>query len=149
MSDDKQRKSRIRYSKALIKFICGKIAEGNDLKEVCKKYPKQCPPPQSVSRWKRKYPEIVPMFNEAYKEFLFRMTEELNYISKADPRELYPETDDFRERSERRRARIDGLKFMIDKVGKVISPEKPASIKLEHSGQITGPAPVTVIPVLN
>jgi hypothetical protein len=131
---------KIRYSKKLARFICEKVAEGLTIAEICdRKYKDICPNSKSIYRWEKKYPGFKEDLTDAYELFFIRKQEELDYISSVDSRTLYPDIEDFKERSEARRVRIDALKFILGKLAPILTKRFQIKTKIKHEGKIDAP----------
>lgn len=131
---------RIRITKKIKKFIAEKVSEGFTVADICDRiYKDEMPNSKSVYRAEAKDPEFHEEMSKAYELFFQRKVEELEYLSKTDSRELYPNMDDFRERAEARRIRIDTLKFELGKLAPMMTKRWQSSTKVEHSGKMEGP----------
>ncbi len=130
-----KKKPVVRKSKEVMDFIIDTMCEELLLVEqVCKKYPLKTPHPRNVYLWASEDADFGERINHAYTVWLMSKIEELEYISTTDSKLLFPEIEDFRERSEARRCRIDTLKFSLGKMAPILSKRFSVKQEVHHSG---------------
>jgi hypothetical protein len=129
------KKKSVQKSEKVISFILDKMCdEGLLIGTICRKYPTQTPAPKTFYRWESEDPELYDRVSQAYYVWLMGKMEELEYVSTTDSRILFPEIEDFRERSEARRVRLDTLKFSLGKMAPILSKRFSPKQEVHHTG---------------
>lgn len=112
-----------RYNKAMIDFMTDKIEEGITVAQICRDYKADgIPSEKQVYRWKAKYPEFKQALDNAYQTFFYKKLDELHDLMN----EPIPENlDKVRLNAElqRRRLKIDTLKFLLAKIAPKMVPD--------------------------
>lgn len=132
-----KRRPSVRKSQAVIDFIIDKVEDGMTVNECCRRYPDKTPDAKTFYRWEAADDELYEQMNRAYGTWLMVKVDELERISTTDSTELYPHIEDFRERSEARRCRIDTLKFSLGKMAPILSKRFNTKQVVEHSGEVS------------
>jgi hypothetical protein len=126
------------YNKKTASFIASEVANGLDIAQIAKKYPKKVPKDMVIYQWLQRKPEFRELINEAFEIWLYRKMEELNYVTTTSREILYPDLD-ARDAYEARRAHVDGLKFVLGKMAPILSKRFTPKSTIEHTGEALGP----------
>ena len=111
----------IKYSQALARMICDNVEDGITVAEQCKKND-NLPTERTIYRWKKQYPEFSKMLFDSYQIFFIKKIDEIDDLSNAP----LPEGLDkiaLNAELNRRRIRIDALKFILAKLAPKMVPE--------------------------
>lgn len=111
----------VKFSQALARVICDNVEDGITVAEQCKKNP-ELPTERTIYRWKKQYPEFSKQLFESYQIFFMKKIDEIEELSSAP---LPTDMDKIQLNAElnRRRIRIDALKFILAKIAPKMVPE--------------------------
>ena len=126
-----------------LEFIIDKMAEGLSIAQIHEQFPDKCPPYDSIHNKSAKDDSWKEGIDKGYTLWLYSKLEELDTISTTDSKLLFPNIEDFRERSEARRVRVDALKFVLGKMAPTLSKRFDKTTKVEIEG--TGMPQLAVI----
>lgn len=112
-----------RYSAALTNFFCDKIEDGETIAEICRNYKDQgIPNEKQIYRWKKRHPEFKEAIDLSYQTFFYKKIDELEELSKAElPKDMDKQA--LSAEVNRRRIRIDALKFILAKLAPKMVPD--------------------------
>lgn len=130
----KPRAPMIRFSKAVKKFILQKMAEGNDIAQICEKWPLEVPHRDSIYRKAVQDKEFAEEINQAYTILLMHRLDELHKISGQTALEAYPRVEDWRQAEAALKRRIDEAKFVLGKMAPILSKRFDKADKVEVKG---------------
>lgn len=128
---------RINFTEKLKTFIIEKMSEGLTVQEIHKKYPNECPKPNSVYKKCAEDDEWNAVLDKGYTLWYFAKQEELDRLSTGLASEIYPGIE-FREAEAALKRRIDALKFSLGKMAPIMSKRFDKTTKIEVEGDGIG-----------
>ena len=130
-----------KLTKKLKQLVCDELASGITITEICDRGPHKdvLPHSKNVYKEQQKDDEFYRNITKSYELFFQVLGDELEYVSKTSTIVLYPDTEDFRERAQAQRIRVDTLKFQLGKMAPILTKRYSVVSKLEHSGDLAGP----------
>lgn len=131
----KPRKKLIRFTKEIKQFICGQVASGLEVAEVCRQFAEKVPTEEAINREQVKDKEFGADMDDAYTALLMKRLGELRKYSTCLASEIYPGVD-FREAEAALKRRIDALKFALGKMAPIMSKRFDKVQRVEHVGDI-------------
>jgi hypothetical protein len=120
------------------KFILDKMSEGFTVTEICRKWSDQVPSYKTVYRHSLKDKEWADDLNQGYTLWYFMKRDEMDYLSKTIPTEIYPELE-FKEALALTTQRIRAIQFDLGKMAPIMSKKFDKADKLVVKGLDTGP----------
>ena len=121
-------------SKSVQEFILDKMAEGNDVAMIKRKWPDQVPDTKTIYRASERYPEFGRAMDRAYTSLFMHRMDELHRLSGLTAREAFPDVDDWREAEATLKRMIDEHKFVLAKMAPILSKRFDKAQKVEVSG---------------
>lgn len=129
---------RPRWSETTAQFLIDQMIEGSTVEKACREHPTKLPSSAACYRNILKSDTLSDEFNTAFTIMLHQKSDELLWLGEATPTELYPHLD-WREADAIVKKRMDALKFVIGKLGPILSKKFDKASKVEVSGQALGP----------
>lgn len=126
--------AKVRYSLKLANKICQRLENCETLTAICKD--EDMPNERTVYRWVRDIDGFREMYNTARQTQVYKWSDEMMDLTNA-PLPLIKE--EMVAEKERRRLRIDALKFQIAKGVAAMRDNLTRKIQVEHSGEVQGP----------
>lgn len=132
------RKKPVQFTPEVIEFIFDKMSDGNDVAQICTKWPTKVPYRRAIYRRTLDDADFAEKMNQAYTVLLMHRMDELHRLSNLTASEAFPNVEDWREAEATLKRQIDELKFLLGKMAPVLSKRFDKSQKVELSGQVEG-----------
>lgn len=137
------RESAVQFTDEVVEFILDKMCEGYDISQICSKWPDKVPHRKSIYRKSLTDESFAEKMNQAYTVLLMIRMDDLHEIANVPASQAYPELD-WREAEATLKRRMDESKFVLGKMGPILSKRFDRTQKLEIEGKDLGPQ-LTVI----
>ncbi len=121
------------------------MATGMDISQISEKYPLEVPTADAIYRRGIKDKEFAEELNQAYTVLLMHRMDELHRLSGMTAMEVYPHVDDWRQAEAALKRRIDEAKFVLAKMGPILSRRFDKADKVEVTGNVQSGPQIAVI----
>lgn len=130
---------QVRFTKEVKKFILTKMAQGNDIATITRKWPDKVPHPDSIYRKSLEDKDFGEEIDRAYTILLMHRMDELHRLAGLTATEAFPHVEDWRQAEATLKRKMDEAKFVLGKMSPILSRRFDRTQKVEVSGIDSAP----------